>query len=161
MKSKGPALKHAEGSASGVTLFEMMLVIAVLAILISIAIPCFLGMQNEARKEKALGGARILKMAIESYYRNYDDTYPPGAGTATWESYLIGADPQIISDIICDPLSADGASQYGYGLSPNTSCFIIYSAGSSGTGAASIDDSGQVLVTGDAIWESSSFMEGH
>ena len=49
---------------------------AVIAILIAIAIPTFRGMQNESRQTKASGDVRVLKIAVESYYKNHNNTYP-------------------------------------------------------------------------------------
>ena len=59
----------------GFTLIELLIVMAVIAILIAIAIPSFRGMQNEARKTKAQGDLRPIKIAVESYYKN-NGVYP-------------------------------------------------------------------------------------
>ena len=58
------------------TLIELLIVMAVIAILIAIAIPSFRGMQTEARQTKAQGDTRVLKIAVESYYKNHTNTYP-------------------------------------------------------------------------------------
>ena len=134
---------------------------AVIAILLALAIPSFRAMQQEAKNEKAKGGIRTLKMAVQSYYNNYGDVYPPGSGTSTWEPYLISAYPQIINAPIYDPFAANNTTQFGYKLSPSSKYFIIFSVGSRGTGIASINNSGNAFITGDAIWESNGPMGGN
>jgi type II secretory pathway pseudopilin PulG len=104
---------------------------AVIAILISMAIPSFRGMQQEARKTKASGDLRVLKMAIESYYKNNGWVYPP-TGT-TWETLLTttAVVPNIINTVIYDQFNPTANTQYGYNLSGGTNgqYYVIYSVG--------------------------------
>ncbi|UCD15446.1 MAG: prepilin-type N-terminal cleavage/methylation domain-containing protein, partial [Candidatus Omnitrophota bacterium] len=51
----------------GFTLIELLIVIAVISILLSIALPRFRGMQEEGNIAKAKGELRTLQTAVESY----------------------------------------------------------------------------------------------
>jgi prepilin-type N-terminal cleavage/methylation domain-containing protein len=147
-------MKHSKGF----TLIELLIVMAVIAILIAIAIPSFRGMQDEARKTKAQGDVRVLKIAIESYYKNHANLYP---AVATYQATLQAASPQILTATLNDPFVAGGATPYVYALSnttpANSSYYIIYSVGPGGSGTAAVSTAGIVTVsTADAgaIWES-------
>jgi len=138
----------------GFTLIELLIVMAVIAILIAIAIPSFRGMQNEARKTKAQGDLRPIKIAVESYYKN-NGVYP---GETTYQTTLMNATPRILEANLYDPFGATTTTTYVYDLStgdPTTSkYYIIYSVGPSGNGTAQVDNNGTVTVSNDAIWES-------
>ncbi len=145
--------------SKGFTLIELLIVMAVIAILIAIAIPSFRGMQNEARKTKASGDLRDLKIAIESYYKNHDNQYP---AIADYQTTLTSASPRILDAALYDPFVAGGTTPYVYGLSStgpsDSNYYILYSVGPDGTAdspaPAVNNSSGTVTSTGDAIWES-------
>ena len=141
--------------SKGFTLIELLIVMAVIAILIAIAIPSFRGMQNEARKTKAQGDVRVLKIAIESYYKNHNNLYP---AVATYQTTLLGASPRILEAALNDPFVAGGATTYVYVLSSDTPAnsdyYIIYSVGPGGNGTAAVSTSGTVTTSNDAVWES-------
>lgn len=59
----------------GFTLIELLIVIAIILILISIALPNFLEAQMRAKVAKCKGEIRSLSIAMESYYLDYK-TYP-------------------------------------------------------------------------------------
>jgi prepilin-type N-terminal cleavage/methylation domain-containing protein len=107
------------------TLIELLIVMAVIAILIAIAIPSFRGMQNEARKTRAQGDVRVIKTAIESYYKNHNNSYPAVAG---YQTTLLNASPRILDSNLYDPFVAGGATPYAYALSgtgPSDSNYYI------------------------------------
>lgn len=144
--------------SKGFTLIELLIVMAVIAILIAIAIPSFRGMQNEARKTKAQGDVRVLKIAIESYYKNHNNLYP---AVANYQTTLLGASPRILEANLYDPFVAGGATAYVYALSgsgpSDSDYYIIYSVGAGGAGTAAVSAAGVVTVsTVDAgtIWDS-------
>ncbi len=121
----------------GFTLIELIIVIAVIAILIGIALPRFKGMQDEGNIAKAKGELRTLQTAIESYYAHNNNAYPSAL------SSLTTAVPNIIgSTLPTDPfkvgtnyvLATDGATPVKY--------YVIYSVGTAGTGTASITTAG-------------------
>jgi type IV pilus assembly protein PilE len=56
------------GPSRGVTLIELMIVVAVLAIIVSIAIPAYEGYIREARLGVARSNAEPLQIALEDYW---------------------------------------------------------------------------------------------
>jgi len=141
--------------SKGFTLIELLIVMAVIAILIAIAIPSFRGMQNEARKTKAQGDVRVLKIAVESYYKNHNNLYP---AVASYQTTLLGASPRILESSLYDPFGATASTAYVYGLSgtgpSDSQYYIIYSVGPGGNGSSSVAADGTVSSSNDAIWES-------
>ena len=142
----------------GFTLIELLIVMAVIAILIAIAIPSFRGMQNEARKTKAQGDVRVIKIAVESYYKNHSNQYP---AAATYQTTLLGASPRILESNLYDPFGATSTTTYVYELGTGSTgpsdakYYIIYSVGPVGNGTAAVDNStGTVTASNDAVWES-------
>ena len=129
--------------SKGFTLIELLIVMAVIAILIAIAIPSFRGMQQEANKSKASGDVRVLKIAIESYYKNNGSTYPTTG--ATWQDPLTGASPQIITKVLTDPFNATANTPYTYITS--SPYYLVYSVGSTGSGTATFGASTTGQVT--------------
>jgi prepilin-type N-terminal cleavage/methylation domain-containing protein len=131
----------------GFTLVELLIVMAVIAILIGIAIPSFRGMQQEAWRTQAQGDVRVLKIAVESYYKN-QGAYP--ATGDTWQDTLIAATPAIIEKALTDPFSSTSAS-YVYKTDSDTSAryYVIYSVGPSGTDSLSIASTGTLTGTGE------------
>lgn len=143
----------------GFTLIELMIVIAVIAILVGISLPHFKGMRDEGNMAKAAGELRSLATAIESY-RIHDSSkaYPdPGEAVQTeWESNLTGASPQIIASILYDPFVAGGSTEYSYCTSDTSGLayYVVFSVGPDGTaGITGIDPNGDLEGTvGDAIY---------
>ena len=144
--------------SKGFTLIELLIVMAVIAILIAIAIPSFRGMQQEARKTKAQGDVRVIKIAIESYYKNHNNQYP---AVASYQTTLLAATPRILEAQLVDPFVAGGLTPYVYALSgtgpSDSDYYIIYSVGPDGVAdspAPVVSGTGTVTSSGDAIWES-------
>ena len=116
----------------GFTLIELLIVIAVISILISIALPRFKGMQDEGNIAKSKGELRTLQTAVESYYIHNNQTYPSALSLVT------SATPSIVSSLPTDPFSSASAS-YGYARGgTNNKFYVIYSVGSGGNGSATI-----------------------
>ncbi len=117
----------------GFTIIELLIVIAVIAILVGIALPRFKGMRDEGNIAKAKGELRSLQTAVESYRIHYG-AYP--ATGATWQTVLTSAIPQIISAALIDPFSSP-AAQYPLVLSSGISgnFYAIYSVGAAATAA--------------------------
>jgi len=129
------------------TLVELMIVMAVMAILIGIALPRFKGMRDEANIAKAQGELRALKTAIESYAMHHGNAYPASSNTP-YASYL-GANaapgPQLISSVLYDPFAA-ASTEYYYILGSGaggTNYYAICSKGPNGVAdvtAAEVSD---------------------
>ena len=114
------------------TLIELMIVMAVIAILVGIAIPRFKGMREEANIAKANGELRTLKTAMESYAMHHEDTYPATSATP-YADYLDASctpGPQLIHSVLNDPF--DSANEYYYILGSGTGGTDYYAICSSG-----------------------------
>lgn len=143
----------------GFSLVELLIIMAVLALLIAIAIPNFRGMQAEGRKAKAQGDLRTIKVAIESYYKNHGNQYP---AEDNYQSTLINISPRVLEAYLYDPFGATTSTTYVYDLStgdPATShYYVIYSVGPACNGSVAVDNGGTVTVSNDAIWESNGYL---
>ncbi|MEE8360491.1 MAG: prepilin-type N-terminal cleavage/methylation domain-containing protein [Candidatus Omnitrophota bacterium] len=118
----------------GFTLIELLIVIAVISILVSIALPRFRGMQDEGNIAKAKGELRTLQTAVESYYIHNVNTYPGNLGTITSQI------PLIIAILPTDPFT--NGSNYGYTV--NGDYYVIYSVGPGKNGGAGVGGTGDV-----------------
>lgn len=65
---------------SGFTLIELMVVVALVALLASFAIPAYNGYIDDAKESQAIGDIGRIAMAIERYRMNNDDQLPPSLG---------------------------------------------------------------------------------
>lgn len=128
----------------GFTLIELLIVIMVIAILISIALPRFRGMQDEANMTKAAAELRTLQTGVESHYIHSNPHAYPAAG-ATWQTDLIDDRPLIIGAVLLDPFKP--TAQYPYAISASGLYYVIYSVGPDNTAdITGISDAG--VITG-------------
>src|ERR1035437_7656000 len=75
---------EAEGSAdAGFTLIELMVVLLILAILLAIAIPTFLGVTGSANDRASQSNLNTALTNAKSIYQQNNQTYPTGAVTTT------------------------------------------------------------------------------
>jgi general secretion pathway protein G len=129
----------------GFTIIELLIVIAVIAILVGIALPRFRGMQEEGKITQAKGELRTLQTAVESYYIHNNNTYPTALANLT------SATPNIIGAALpTDPFNA--TSDYGVaidGASP-VKYYVLYSVGPGGNGSAAVSTAGVVTETNGA-----------
>jgi type IV pilus assembly protein PilE len=81
----------------GFTLVELMIVVAILGIVTTIAIPTYSGYVATAREGQARQNAASLELALESYYLQ-NDTYVPGTwdpdGSQTLQTGALGWSPE-------------------------------------------------------------------
>jgi prepilin-type N-terminal cleavage/methylation domain-containing protein len=137
------------------TLIELLIVMAVIAILVSIALPGFRGMQMEAWKTRASGEVMTLKAAVETYYMHNHNTYP---AEENYQDTLMASSPRILLNALYDPFGATPTTQYVYSLNTHdpssATYYIIYSAGPSHNAVASISSSGIVTASAEMIWSS-------
>jgi len=127
------------------TLIELMIVMAVMAILVGIALPSFKGMRQEGNIAKAQGELRTLKIAIESYAIHHSNAYP-ATSTTPYASYLdadAAPGPQLIASVLYDPFAA-ATTEYYYIIGTTTAdYYAICSKGPDGVAdvaAASLND---------------------
>ncbi len=132
----------------GFTIIELLIVMAVIAILVGIAVPSFRGIQTEAWKSKAEGDIKVIKIALESYYKS-NNAFP---AEANYQATLLAADPKILESNVYDPFGATSTTMYVYKLSGNAKYYVVYSVGSGGTGSATVSNAGIVTLTGAPIW---------
>ncbi|MDH3326092.1 MAG: prepilin-type N-terminal cleavage/methylation domain-containing protein [Gammaproteobacteria bacterium] len=110
----------------GFTLVEIIIAMAVIAILISAILPAFQGMQQEGDLSKANSELLTLKTAVISYKR-HNGSYPTNITTD-----LSGATPKLINEILKDPFLTDALTTpntYGYITGTDASFgeyFVIY-----------------------------------
>lgn len=142
----------------GFTLIEILIVIAVIAILVGISLPYMKGMQDEGNGAKAAGELRTLATAVESYYIHNSRTYPSQSTTVVtdWQSALTSASPTIVQTALTDPFVAGGSTPYRYATSAasDSQYYVIFSVGSDNTaGITGISAAGAIVGTpGDDIY---------
>lgn len=125
-------------SRKGFTILELLIVIAVIAILVGIALPRFKGMKDEGNIAKAKGELRTLQTAVESYYI-HNQAYPADISTAT----LSAARPQVVATSPDDAFNS--GSLYGYVTAGDY--YVLYSVGPDGNGSATITNAGLMTET--------------
>lgn len=129
----------------GFTLIELVIVVAVIAILVGIALPRLRGMIDEGNTAKSAAELRALQAAVESYYIHNSKTYPAD-GSVTWQTALTASTtrPRLIGSALADPFSTTSA-QYSYDKSTNGLYYVIWSIGVDNTAdITSISDAGAV-----------------
>ena len=124
----------------GFTILELLIVIAVIAILVGIALPRFKGMRDEGNIAKAKGELRSLQTAVESI-NIHTGSYPADITDAT----LAAAVPMILKTAPLDPF---GGAAYGYLRA--APYYVIWSIGPGLNGAASVTSAGVASETAGA-----------
>ena len=76
----------------GFTLIELMVTVAILAVVASIAIPAYNGYITTARMSEANNALAELKLAEEEYYLE-NNTYFSGASTSALSAYWTPSEP--------------------------------------------------------------------
>lgn len=123
---------------SGFTLVELVIVMSVMALILSIAIPNFVAMQQEGQISQVEGQLNTLKTAVISYWKNHDMVYP-----ANIMGDLTGAEPKVINTILKDPWATDsGNNTFGYVVGTDSifgQYFYVYTKGPNGDTAPTWD----------------------
>ena len=133
----------------GFTLVEIMIVVAIIALLAAIAIPNLLRARHNANEAAAIGATRTLSTAMESFRAAQT---PPAYPDAL--SDLSGADPPYIDDALGDAVDAANAKQgyfytYAQGGTVNEYTLTANPAttGVTGTRIFFVDESGVIRLT--------------
>jgi type IV pilus assembly protein PilE len=72
-------LNYYDNKSKGITLIELMIVVAIIAVISAIAIPAYEGYVKEARLSTARASIDSLRLFLEDY-RLDNDCYSPGCG---------------------------------------------------------------------------------
>lgn len=131
----------------GFTIIELLIVIAVIAILVGIALPRFKGMQDEGRMAQAKGELRTLQSAVESYFIHQSNVYPSALGLLTGATIT----PNLLgSSLPTDPFN--GTNNYGAATDGATPVkyYVLYSIGAGGNGSATVSTAGVVTESNGA-----------
>lgn len=137
--------RQTRSTDGGFTLIELMVVVLIIAILLAIAIPTFLGAQNKAKDRSAQSSLRNALTAAKTIYSDTADyTDADDAALASVEPSLTFAtaatssdEPKLVS------INADSATVfYAAAMSKTGTCFYIKDEvdGGGGTSYHKVDD---------------------
>jgi prepilin-type N-terminal cleavage/methylation domain-containing protein len=71
----------------GFTLIELMIVIAIVAILVALAVPAYQDYAIRAKVGECIGQGASAKLAVEEFYQSEGNTLPADAGAAGIDNY--------------------------------------------------------------------------
>lgn len=140
----------------GFTLIEILIVLTLVALLVAIGVPAYRGLQLDAKQSRSQADLKVLKLTIESYYKNNDSAYPDasfGKGNVpNWEATLLDTNPRILEQMVYDPFRV-GKIEFQY--STEGDYFIIWSYGPNGISEITgITAAGEIQGTvGDDLYE--------
>lgn len=92
----------------GFTLLEMMVVVAIIAILAGILIPNFTRARAEAQTAACLGNIKMIATALELYYTD-KQVYPTASSTPIDASFVGGTMSGYLSQVPEDPAAGPGS----------------------------------------------------
>src|SRR5437899_10679011 len=72
----------------GFTLVEIMIVVAIIALLAAIAVPGFLRARKRSQASRILNDLRMIDAAVDQYAIETNKKYNDVVGTADWTNYL-------------------------------------------------------------------------
>ena len=119
----------------GFTLMELLIVIAIIAILVSVAVVSYALIQKKSRDSRRVSDMKAAQSAFEQYYADHNSSYPSSAGDLTALSTYLPAgyptDPKNTDPYIY-PAPTTSATAYCYcallesgsGNSTNANCTL-------------------------------------
>lgn len=97
-------------SQHGFTLIELIVVIAIIALLAAILFPVFFSTREKARMTSCLSNVHQIAMAVQIYANDHDSVCPDA--TTVWQQ--LNLDPKLL---ICPTMGNSMPNGYGYNLS--------------------------------------------
>ncbi|PYN90490.1 MAG: hypothetical protein DMD89_33655 [Candidatus Rokuibacteriota bacterium] len=124
----GDAMRSMRWNARGFTLIELMIVVAIIGVLVSIAVPLYANVTARSRIAKAQADIRSLVTAV-SLFQSHMSTYPIALGNLT----AVATNPAGITagpfmGSIPTPPSTSWGPAYAYATNANGT-FLISAAG--------------------------------
>jgi len=104
------------GNSRGFTAIELLLVLAIVALLASLALPAVNKSIERARESALRENLQVLRKALDSYYAD-NGVYPPSLETLTERRYIRAIPPDPITDnpwdLVWSETSLTGKPQKG------------------------------------------------
>lgn len=95
----------------GFTLIELMIVVAIIAILAGILIPNFVNARSQAQTAACESNLRAIATALELYYAD-NQVYPTASGAAVQPSLLTANGVAYLNNTPKDPAAQSGTATY-------------------------------------------------
>jgi len=137
----------------GRILIDVLMVIAILAVLYSITAVKIIGMQTEAKIAQTKADLKTLKFAIDTYIMR-NNVCPK---KDDYQRLLISQTPNIVFGNLMDPFGNTMNSIYPFDISSNKKNYVVYSVGLKRNGKAVIGNDGRVLIEGTPIFETNGY----
>ena len=126
---------QARSTEDGFTLIELMVVVLIIAILLAIAIPTFLGAQNKAKDRSAQSSLRNGLTAAKTIYTDSSDyTTADATALAAVEPSLRFVSPSADPKEVSVHSPAGGTTFYAASWSKTKTCFYIKDVVATGGG---------------------------
>ncbi len=93
-------------SAKGVTLFELMITVAVIAVLASIAIPMYSGYIQSSYRAECQNEISAIRLAQEEFFLENNEYFPTGGGSTTGATNIKSASGDLYEPSVNATLSS-------------------------------------------------------
>ncbi len=138
MDYKVGAMNIQRGNCRGFTIIELMITVAIIAILAAIAIPSYLGVQKKAARNEAKANLEAVALALEGYMAENNDY-----GAAGVYTYFCGPNCTKSSFNHAAPIGTianlGGGYNYNYQITVTTAPFFTITASPRGDGRVAGD----------------------
>jgi prepilin-type N-terminal cleavage/methylation domain-containing protein len=106
--------KEINMNREGFTLIEIMVVVAIIALLAAIAVPGFLRARKRSQASRVMSDLRLIDAAVDQYALEYSKLSGAVVGTADWTAWLKGG----------THLYSTGTDIFDQGYGPQTVDFL-------------------------------------